>query len=150
MKREKSGQAGFSLIELLVAVVILAVGLLGLAELQVTAIRANSQSATMMAAATIAQGVIEEIVQRSGDDFDADINNAPWDWEPPNTPSPFNSPVTVEGGGTYNISYDVVTNYEGVENLSFITVRVISSTNLMQVGGNRERRAVVSTVKLID
>jgi type IV pilus assembly protein PilV len=51
MKREKSGQAGFSLIELLVAIVILAVGLLGLAELQVTAIRANSHSQHLSAKA---------------------------------------------------------------------------------------------------
>ncbi len=140
MKREKSGQAGFSLIELLVAVVILAVGLLGLAELQVTAIRANSQSETMLAAATIAQGVIEEIAAMSSDDviFNADVADATWT----------GSPITVEGGGTYDITYDVQTTYQGVTNLCLITVRVISTGRLMQVGGNRERRAVVSTVKL--
>lgn len=140
MKREKSGQAGFSLIELLVAVVILAIGLLGLAELQVTAIRANSQSETMLAAATIAQGVIEEIAAMSSDDviFNANVNGATWD----------TSPITVEGGGTYDITYDVQTTYQGVTNLCLITVRVISTGRLMQVGGNRERRAVVSTVKL--
>lgn len=140
MKRENSGQAGFSLIELLVAVVILAVGLLGLAELQVTAIRANSQSETMLAAATIAQGVIEEIAAMSSDDviFNANVNDATWP----------NSPITVEGGGTYDITYDVQTTYQGVTNLCLITVRVVSTGRLMQVGGNRERRAVVSTVKL--
>lgn len=140
MKRENSGQAGFSLIELLVAIVILAVGLLGLAELQVTAIRANSQSETMLAAATIAQGVIEEIAAMSSDDaiFNANVNGATW----------ATSPITVEGGGTYDITYDVQTTYQGVTNLCLITVRVVSTGNLMQVGGNRERRAVVSTVKL--
>jgi len=140
MKRENSGQAGFSLIELLVAIVILAIGLLGLAELQVTAIRANSQSETMLAAATIAQGVIEEIAAMSSDDaiFNANVNGATWP----------NSPITVEGGGTYDITYDVQTTYQGVTNLCLITVRVVSTGRLMQVGGNRERRAVVSTVKL--
>jgi type IV pilus assembly protein PilV len=140
MKRENSGQAGFSLIELLVAIVILAIGLLGLAELQVTAIRANSQSGTMLAAATIAQGVIEEIAAMSSDDviFNANVNGATWT----------TSPITVEGGGTYDITYDVQTTYQGVTNLCLITVRVVSTGNLMQVGGNRERRAVVSTVKL--
>ena len=140
MKRENSGQTGFSLIELLVAIVILAIGLLGLAELQVTAIRANSQSETMLAAATIAQGVIEEIAAMSSDDaiFNANVNGATWP----------NSPITVEGGGTYDITYDVQTTYQGVTNLCLITVRVVSTGRLMQVGGNRERRAVVSTVKL--
>lgn len=148
MKREESGQAGFSLIELLVAVVILAVGLLGLAELQVTAIRANSQSETMLAAATIAQGVIEEIASMSRNDPMFSTNAIGEDWE--RSDSPYFTPVTVEGGGTYDITYDVVTNYEGVENLSFITVRVVSTGNLMQVGGNRQRRAVVSTIKIVD
>lgn len=148
MKRENSGQAGFSLIELLVAIVILAVGLLGLAELQVTAIRANSQSETMLAAATIAQGVIEEIASMSRNDPMFSTNAIGEDWE--RSDSPYSTPVTVEGGGTYDITYDVETNYEGVENLSFITVRVVSTGNLMQVGGNRQRRAVVSTIKIVD
>ncbi|MDX9708472.1 MAG: type IV pilus modification protein PilV [Trichloromonas sp.] len=148
MKRENSGQAGFSLIELLVAIVILAIGLLGLAELQVTAIRANSQSETMLAAATIAQGVIEEIAAMSRNDPMFSDNTAGEKWE--RSDSPYFTPVTVEGGGSYDITYDVETNYEGVENLSFITVRVVSTGNLMQVGGNRARRAVVTTIKIVD
>ena len=75
----------------------------------------------------------------SGDPiFNANIVGATW----------ANSPITVDGGGTYDITYDVETTYQGVTNLCLITVRVISSTNLMQVGGNRERRAVVTTIKL--
>lgn len=51
-KTKRSGQSGFTLIEILVAVVILSIGLLGLAGLQVNALR-NDQSAFMRTQATI-------------------------------------------------------------------------------------------------
>jgi type IV pilus assembly protein PilV len=47
-----SGQSGFTLLEILVAVFVLSIGLLGLASLQVTALR-NDQSAFMRTQATI-------------------------------------------------------------------------------------------------
>lgn len=55
-------QAGYSMIELLVAVVILAVGLLGLAELQISAIKTNSKSGSIVAASAVAQMAVEEIM----------------------------------------------------------------------------------------
>lgn len=62
MLASKNFQSGFSMIEMLVAVVILAVGLLGLAQLQVTAIRTNSKSGSITASATVAQMAVEEIM----------------------------------------------------------------------------------------
>lgn len=47
-----SGQSGFTLLEILVSVFVLSIGLLGLASLQVTALR-NDQSAFMRTQATI-------------------------------------------------------------------------------------------------
>ena len=52
---------GFSLIELLIAVTVLAVGLLAVAGLQGTAIQGNSHGNTISQATTIAQDRIEEI-----------------------------------------------------------------------------------------
>ncbi len=49
MPASKKIQAGFTLVELLVAIVVLAIGLLGLVQLQVTAIKTNSQSMTSTA-----------------------------------------------------------------------------------------------------
>lgn len=58
----RSKQAGFSMIEMLVAIVILAVGLLGLAQLQITAMGTNSKSGSIVAATTVAQMATEEIM----------------------------------------------------------------------------------------
>jgi prepilin-type N-terminal cleavage/methylation domain-containing protein len=139
MYDQKSAQSGFSLIELLVAIMILAVGLLGLAELQITATKANSQSDTILAASTLAQEVIEDISAMDSNDpmFDTAVTNAVWD----------TSPVMIEGGGTYDIEYDVVLNYEGITSLCQIVVRVSSNQALMAVGGNRVRSVTASTVK---
>jgi prepilin-type N-terminal cleavage/methylation domain-containing protein len=60
--RDVSKQSGFSMVEMLVAIVILAVGLLGLAELQITAMKTNSKSGSIVAASTVAQIATEEIM----------------------------------------------------------------------------------------
>jgi type IV pilus assembly protein PilV len=52
---------GFSLIEMLIAVTILAVGLLAVAGLQVTAIQGNSHGNTISQATTLAEDRIEAI-----------------------------------------------------------------------------------------
>jgi type IV pilus modification protein PilV len=140
MHTKLSAQSGFSMVELLVAVLVLAIGLLGLAELQITAIKVNSQSETMLAAAAIAQGIVEEIAAMDSSDpmFNSSVNDAVWD----------DSPVTVEGGGTYDITYDVATTYQGVTNLCLVTVTVESTSILQNLTGNKTRKVVVSTVKL--
>lgn len=60
--RDCSKQSGFSMVEMLVAIVILAFGLLGLAELQITAMKTNSKSGSIVAASTVAQMAMEEIM----------------------------------------------------------------------------------------
>lgn len=54
-------EQGFSLLELLIAVAILSVGLLGAAGLQATAINGNLHGNTISQATVLAQNVIEEI-----------------------------------------------------------------------------------------
>ncbi len=62
MPVSKKTQSGFSLVELMVAMVILAIGLLGLAELQITAIKGNSKVGSLIMANSVAQTALEEIM----------------------------------------------------------------------------------------
>jgi type IV pilus assembly protein PilV len=57
---------GFTLLELMIALVILAIGLLGLASLQVMAIKGNSYGQEMTVASTLAQNELEQLRQTTG------------------------------------------------------------------------------------
>ena len=54
-------EKGFSLLELLIALVVLSVGLLGMAEMQVTSISGNAFSNNVTIATGLAQNKIEEL-----------------------------------------------------------------------------------------
>lgn len=62
MRQRMTSRKGFTLVELMIAVVILAIGLLGLAQLQVTAMQATTHSSGMVGANALAQRVAEEIM----------------------------------------------------------------------------------------
>jgi type IV pilus assembly protein PilV len=139
MRQPKKSQAGFSMVELLIAVVILAIGLLGLAELQVTAIKANSHSESIVAAGAIAQREIERIVAMSESDPFFTVDTA--------FTEIVVSPITVSGAGDFRVYRSVDANHQGVPNVSMVTVRVQSAGAVMTVFGNRQRTVEVSTLK---
>ena len=142
--RHKS-QAGFTLLELMIAVLVLAIGLLGLAELQITAIRTNSSTATLTAANALAQRVVEEVAAMDPADV---MFNAPGTgtWSSAVTPSP----ITIEGAGTYNITYTVsrvIANGTPVTNLFRVAINVSSTNQMMGASGLATRTAIASTLK---
>jgi prepilin-type N-terminal cleavage/methylation domain-containing protein len=139
MQTTKNSQSGFSLVELLVAVVILAVGLLGLSELQFTAMRANTKSQGILVATSLAQEVIEQVTARSGSDpmFDGPSGTGlPWE----------GGEITVADGSTYNVTYDLETEYQGVTNLCRVRVNVVPA-NAVNIGVFTRRGVSMTTLK---
>ena len=136
MSVSKNSQSGFSMIELLVAVVILAFGLFGLAQLQVTAINANSQSTTKTAAVALSQQAIEKILSWDADDARLSTSGT----------GNFTA-VAVAGAGTYDITWTVTTPYDGVTNLCRVDIRVESQEDVKGVLGNKKRRVDSHTFK---
>lgn len=142
MRQRKRSQAGFSLVELLVAIVIMAIGLLGLAELQITAMKTNSKSEGMLAATSLAQEIIEQVTAMNESDplFDASTNDQVWPGGSPGQPA---GTFVLAGAGAYNVTYDVLINYQGVTNLCLVRVDVVPENEpLLDVFG---RRAVTMT-----
>jgi type IV pilus assembly protein PilV len=91
MRRFKDAE-GFTLLEVMITVVILAIGLLGLAGLQIVAIKGNSFGQQMSVASTLAQNQLEELRQTAysslSDGFDTYIDQV--------------------NGVTYNRAWDVI------------------------------------------
>jgi prepilin-type N-terminal cleavage/methylation domain-containing protein len=59
--RKKTAGAGFTLLEVLIAMVIMAVGLMAIAQMQVTGIRFNAQGREMTEATTLGMGQLENL-----------------------------------------------------------------------------------------
>jgi prepilin-type N-terminal cleavage/methylation domain-containing protein len=141
MPASKKIQAGFTLVELLVAIVVLAIGLLGLVQLQVTAIKTNSQSMTSTAAKSLAQKAVEEFAATPPEDpIFVDGQTGTW------------GTYTEQGGGTYTITYSIAQvkappGGNDVSQLFNITVTVTSTTDLMGILGNKPRIVTMNTLK---
>lgn len=124
MRKKMTSQAGFTLVELLIAVVLLAVGLLGLAQLQVTAIQANSHSEGLLTANALGQEIIEELVARSMSDpiFSTPVAQGA------NAALPGFENVVVPGAGVYRVQYWNDPDYMGQPNLCELTIRIVNNT----------------------
>lgn len=112
-------QQGMTLVEVLIALTILAVGLLAIASMQITAIRANFSSNVRSTAVAAGQGVVEDLVARAEND---PVFAAPG----PNTGT-IAVPVN-DGSGTvtYNANYTIILN-NPIPDLARIDVQVVSA-----------------------
>lgn len=137
MPRKLTQNNGFTLIEVLVAMTILAIGLLAVAGMQITAMRTNSSAQTLTANVAIASGVLDEIYTWPATTSMVDGTYA-WDFDPD---TDGNQTTTVEGGGTYSAQYTVDANYDaGSGSIDKIT-RI--EVNVDQTNGNQRRITLV-------
>jgi type IV pilus assembly protein PilV len=102
---------GFTMLELLIAIAILAIGLLGLATLQSTSIQGNRDSKEMTTAVFLAEKKMEE------------LKSSPFNAAPLNIGSSTDSNNPMNGSGTSG----------GIFNRSWTIQRYLSSNNMKQV-----------------
>jgi len=135
MKRSCGSQQGFTLVELLVAMTIFAIGLLSIAGMQITAVRTNSRANTLTAATAVAEGVLEEILARTLDDPTYSSSSAGNDYDFDLATAGTQSSVTVQGAGTYAATFDVELNYNGVPNVARVVVNVEGANRRIRLVG---------------
>jgi len=123
----KNTQSGFSLVEAMIALMILAVGLLGLAELQVTAMKSNSKSGSFMELTVIAQTAIEEVMAISLE-TDPLYASVLMDYDPGLNWPTGTSVATLPNIDKYLVTYTSVPDIGGSgSQLIRVTVRVAST-----------------------
>ena len=68
MKRISTYEQGFTLIEILIAITVFAIGILAVGKMQITAIQGNSRANQLTEAVTLAQSKIEELISLNYND----------------------------------------------------------------------------------
>lgn len=136
MKIKLSDQTGFTLLEVLVAIVILSIGLLGMAQTQIATIRTNSQSNTMLAASSLAQATMEDILAMDGSDAIFQTEQAAY--------AAWGGVENVPGSGSYQVFYKADVDYDGVPNVTRIDIKV-ESTAVVQTGSGMKTRTITMT-----
>ncbi|MBI4763927.1 MAG: prepilin-type N-terminal cleavage/methylation domain-containing protein [Deltaproteobacteria bacterium] len=127
----QKNQQGFSLVEFLIAAIILSVGLLALINLQLTSIRGNSDSKEMTRAIFLAENRMEQ------------LKNTPYVSLGVGTTQDPNNPINGQGqsGGIFTRSW-TIQNYLGSNFMKQITVNV--SWTLKGQSHNANYQTVVS------
>ncbi|WP_305043446.1 type IV pilus modification PilV family protein [Geoalkalibacter sp.] len=133
-----ANQKGFSLIEMLAAVTVLAVGLLALAGLQMTAIRTNSHAANLTEATALAQAAVERIQALEGD--------RPWLQSTLVAAEPTDLADLV-AGSAYVLMVDTDVDFNGVDNVTKIDITVESLNAVQKVGGNAKQTVSLTVLK---
>jgi type IV pilus assembly protein PilV len=117
---------GFSLIEVLIGMVFLAIGLLAIAGLQITSVRGNFLSNNLMQATYVAQDRLEFLKNKPYDSVELDaVNNKDDIKVPPISGVVYNGRYTIINNvsGYKEITYTVTWNDGTNHSISFSTIR---------------------------
>ncbi|MBI1910931.1 MAG: prepilin-type N-terminal cleavage/methylation domain-containing protein [Deltaproteobacteria bacterium] len=120
----KGNEKGFTLLELLIAMSILSVSILGLATMLSSGIGTDRFAHMIAVEGSVGSSVVEEIVARDPSDpiFSSNITGAAYDLDPDTA-----STVRTVQGRTYSATYSISVN-NPVSGVSKIDVTVINGT----------------------
>ena len=114
--------SGFSLVEVLVALTIFAIGILAIATMQITAIKVNSSANIRSVQTDMTASILEEILTWPVSSFPADVDET-WNFD--------TGDETILAGGTYTADYSIDVDYNSITNLILVEV-VVDQTNGLQ------------------
>lgn len=122
MSTVKLDQKGFTLLELLVAMTILTIGLLGLASMMSSGIGTDRFAHMVAVEGSVGSLVVEEITSRDGDDpiFASTVAGITYDLDPGSAAT-----TRVVNGRTYTATYSVTPN-SPVTGVSMVSVSITS------------------------
>ncbi len=104
MRRLSGNQHGFTMVEMLIAILVMTVGLLAVLTMQDVAINANSISMKLTVATSLAQEALEDILSWNPDthaDLKTSTANAVYDLDPNSSATS----ISVPGTGSYTATY---------------------------------------------
>ena len=104
MKRLQGNERGFTMVEMLIAILLMTIGLLAVLTMQDVALNANSISMRLTVATSLSQEALEDILAWDPDnhaELKTSTANAVYDLDP----NASATSITVPGAGSYNATY---------------------------------------------
>jgi len=126
---------GFTLIEVMIAMVVLAVGLLALGTMQIVSIRANAFSSEMTYSTMLAQQQLETLKNLSFSDANLTATT-------PETPHTL--PAVIEKGASYSVSWEVTDTTSDMKTID-LTVQWQSQ----RLGDAADQAAIITSMQTI-